>query len=147
MSGPTDVLLSRLDKVKPSRRPGHWIARCPAHEDKSPSLAIREMDDGRILLKCFGGCPTSDVLAALGLEFSDLYPERLPNPSYRPERRPWPASDVLRCIRYECLIVVTAVADLHERGWLPEADEQRLHLAAARIQQAASLALGESSHG
>jgi DNA primase len=72
-------LISRLDKVKPSRsKPRHWIARCPAHEDKSPSLAIREMDDGRILLKCFCGCPTSDVLAALGLEFSDLYPEPLP---------------------------------------------------------------------
>ena len=80
-----DNLLSLLEKIKSGSKPRHWSARCPAHNDKSPSLAIREMDDGRILLKCFCGCSTSDVLAALGLEFSDPYPpEPLPPPRTPP---------------------------------------------------------------
>ena len=146
MTAPADALLSRLDKVK-ATGPNRWVACCPAHADKSPSLAIRELEDGRILIRCFAGCPTSDVLAAIGLEFSDLYPERLPNPAYPPERRPWPASDALRCIAYESLIVESAVSDLHRRGWLSETDENRLYLACARIQQAASISLGEHVHG
>ncbi len=146
MSGPVDVLLDRLDKVK-ATGPNRWIAACPAHADKSPSLAIRETAEGRILLHDFGGCAAHDVLIAVGLEFSDLFPERLPNPNYPPERRPWPASDVLRCVAHECLIVVAAVSDIHRRGWLSEADEDRLYLAAARIGQAASIGLGGYAHG
>jgi hypothetical protein len=65
-------VLDRLDRVKQTR-PNHWMARCPAHEDRSPSLSIRELDDGRILLHCFAECPIGDVLASLGLDFSDLF--------------------------------------------------------------------------
>ena len=146
MSGPADALLSRLDKVKITG-PNRWIACCPAHADKSPSLAIRELADGRVILHCLTGCVTSDVLAAVGLGFSDLYPERLPNPGYPAERRPWPASDVLRCIAYESLIVESAVSDIHRRGWLSETDENRLYLACARIQQAALISLGDRRNG
>ena len=46
-------LLNGLSKVK--GRKGSWTASCPAHADKSPSLAIRQVEDGRILLHCFGG--------------------------------------------------------------------------------------------
>jgi hypothetical protein len=42
-----------------------WIARCPAHADKTPSLAIREGRDGRVLLKCHAGCTQWDVIGAL----------------------------------------------------------------------------------
>ena len=47
-----EKLLSNLKKIKGGR--DRWTASCPAHEDRSPSLAIRETEDGRILLKCFG---------------------------------------------------------------------------------------------
>lgn len=70
-----EKLVARLDGVRETGT-GRWIARCPAHEDKRPSLSIRELDDGRVLVHDFGGCEVGDVLAAVGLEFSDLYPER-----------------------------------------------------------------------
>ena len=54
---------------------GRWTAKCPAHEDRSPSLSIRETSDCRVLLHCFAGCETQDVLSAVGLTFSDLFPE------------------------------------------------------------------------
>jgi 5S rRNA maturation endonuclease (ribonuclease M5) len=51
-----------------------WIALCPAHEDHDPSLSIGEGKNGRILLKCLGGCDVKAVLERLGLTFKDLYP-------------------------------------------------------------------------
>jgi Protein of unknown function (DUF3987) len=50
-------------------------ATCPAHDDASPSLSVTEsVRDGesRVLVKCQAGCDTADVLAALGLSWSDL---------------------------------------------------------------------------
>lgn len=44
---------------------GGWMASCPAHEDKTPSLAIGDGRDGRVLVKCHAGCGQDDVIAAL----------------------------------------------------------------------------------
>jgi hypothetical protein len=66
-------LVDRLDRVKQTG-PSRWLARCPAHADRTPSLAIRELDDGRVLINCFAGCAPGDVLAAIGLSLADLSP-------------------------------------------------------------------------
>jgi len=134
---PIETLLSRLDKPR-QIGPGRWIARCPAHADKSPSLSVRELDDGRILVHCFTGCPVNDVLAAVGLEFADLYPER-PTDRANPERRPFPAADILRALYREVLIVSAAAGFILAGRALSEADRGRLELAVERIQQAVSL--------
>ena len=42
-----------------------WMARCPAHEDRTPSLAIREGRDGKVLVRCHAGCSQWDVIGAL----------------------------------------------------------------------------------
>ena len=55
---------------------GLWLFRCPAHDDRRPSLAVRERDDGVLLIRCHAGCANEHVLLALGLDFADLYPER-----------------------------------------------------------------------
>ena len=55
---------------------GQYLVRCPAHDDKKPSLGVRELDDGRLLVRCYAGCATEDILDALGFVFADLYPER-----------------------------------------------------------------------
>ena len=79
-----EVFLSNFDKVK-STGNGKWIACCSAHPDKSPSLAIKQTDDRKILLHCFSGCQVSNIVAAVGLELSDLMPE---NPSYQKGTKP-----------------------------------------------------------
>lgn len=54
-------------------RPGEWRARCPHHRGKSEtSLSVREASDGTILLHCFGGCHSVDVLSAVGLSWRDI---------------------------------------------------------------------------
>jgi len=60
------------------RRSGDgWAARCPAHEDKSPSLSITEdATTGKILLKCHAGCEVKAVMEALRLPMSTLFPEQ-----------------------------------------------------------------------
>jgi hypothetical protein len=42
-----------------------WTARCPAHDDRNPSLSITEDRDGRVLLHCFAGCPRWVVISTL----------------------------------------------------------------------------------
>ena len=63
---------SRLDA---GRSGEGWIAKCPAHDDRNPSLSIREGSNGRALIKCHAGCSTDHVLTALGLTRRDLFPE------------------------------------------------------------------------
>jgi hypothetical protein len=126
-----DALLSRLSGVKQTGA-DRWMARCPAHDDHRPSLSAREIDGDRVLVHCWAGCSVEDVLAAIGLALSDLFPKR---PSHRgkPERRPFPAADVLRAVEWEVLIVAVAASYLGNRGALTEDDRKRLLLAASRI--------------
>jgi hypothetical protein len=57
------------------RSGGQYIARCPVHADRHPSLAIRETPDGVVLIHCHAGCAIQDVLDALDLELADLFPD------------------------------------------------------------------------
>jgi DNA primase len=77
-------LLDRFDKV--SGKHPKWKAVCPAHEDRSPSLSIAQTDDGTILLHCFAGCGAGDVMAAIGLSLSDLFPDKDGKKDWRKER-------------------------------------------------------------
>lgn len=53
---------------------GEYLTFCPAHDDKHPSLYIREDDKtGNILLKCQAGCSTENIVDAAGLKMKDLF--------------------------------------------------------------------------
>ena len=133
------TLLDRLERVRQTG-PATWIAACPAHQDKSPSLSVRELDDGRVLVHDFGGCPVDDVLAAVGLELSDLFPEK-PITHAKPERRPFPAADVLRALANEVFVVLCVAGDMMKflDLFITPEDYQRLELAVERIQAGLNL--------
>jgi putative DNA primase/helicase len=42
-----------------------WMARCPVHEDRSPSLSISAGKGGEVLVRCHAGCDQRDLIAAL----------------------------------------------------------------------------------
>lgn len=42
-----------------------WVMRCPAHDDRNPSLSLSDTDDGRIFVKCFAQCDARAVVAKL----------------------------------------------------------------------------------
>ena len=131
-------LLTRLEKVKPTGK-DRWHARCPAHDDQGPSLSIRELDDGRLLVHCFAGCNVNEILAALSLKMDALFPEKEIQHG-KPERRPFPAIDVLRCIAFEALVVAVAGASLLAGHPFTAIDRERLMIAVARIQEALTAA-------
>ena len=62
-----------------ARRSGScWKAKCPVHDDKNPSLSIREVD-GKVLLHCHAGCAQSDAIDALKVR-GIWQPEHTENP-------------------------------------------------------------------
>ncbi len=66
-------ILKTLEGVRPAGN-GQWAAKCPAHDDRRASLSVGVGDGGRAVLHCHAGCSTSDIVRAVGLEMSDLFP-------------------------------------------------------------------------
>lgn len=134
---PAEKFVQRLSKVK--GRNGSWTACCPAHEDKSPSLSVREADDGRVLVHCFGGCDVHTVLGAVGMDMTDLFPERDErldhNQVTKPIKPAFYASDLLRIASFECLVVMIAAYDMRRGKKLSESDMNRLQIAQQRIEE------------
>ena len=74
--------------------------RCPSHDDRLPSLTVRECPDGRVLLHCFAGCSAAEVIGAVGMSMEDLFPAMAPlGDSLEPVRVRFPARDVLELSR------------------------------------------------
>ena len=126
-----DNLLSLFEKVKPTGS-GKWLACCSAHPDKSPSLAIKQTDDGKILLHCFSGCQVSDIVAAVGLELSDLMPE---NPSYQKGTKPprFNKYELFDRLAFEAVILSLAIRQLLAKEDLSQEDLSRVLLAESTI--------------
>jgi len=81
---PIDTVIARLKGVMPSGDSGRqWVSCCPAHADAKQSLGVAVSKAGVVLLKCYAGCDTKAIVAALDLEMKDLFPRR--------EERPVPA--------------------------------------------------------
>jgi hypothetical protein len=128
-----EALLSRLQKVK--GKGNSFVACCPAHQDKSPSLAIRQADE-RILLHCFAGCSVDDIVSAVGMELSDLFQDGQKWHRQKPVKHAFYASDLLKIINREALIVTIAAIDMANGKKLGDADGARLRVAAQRIEEA-----------
>lgn len=79
-------ILSRLD-VK-SGNNGRYMARCPCHNDQQASLSVGVGDDGRVLLHCFAGCDTTDIMQSMGLTMRDLFVELKPGDVFPVYDRP-----------------------------------------------------------
>lgn len=135
-------LLSRLDGLKAGNGPGRWIAKCPAHADRSPSLTIRSEDDGRILLHCFAGCAAVDVVGAMGLAMTDLFPEPLTKTFMPKVRQPFSALDALNCLTQESFIVALAASDITLGKPLSDEFASRVATAAGRIATALEVVHG-----
>jgi hypothetical protein len=133
MAAPIDNVLVMLTKVH-QRQPGQYSACCPAHADKGPSLSIRETPEGSVLLHCFAGCNVGEVVGALGLEMTDLYPPRELS-GREPKRYPrlLTAAQALELLETESSLVCVAAANVLHGVVLGQVDIDRLALAAGRV--------------
>ncbi len=133
-------LLSRLQKVR-KRGNNQWNACCPAHDDKTPSLSIKD-DNGTILLHCFGQqCAVSDIAAAVGVDLSELFP---PTDNYDPQktqkRTGHEASNVLFGLVLEVIAVEMICETLSKNNQIDELTRARLELASQRMRSALAYA-------
>lgn len=131
-----EELLSRLTKVR-KNGPDKWQSCCPAHEDRSPSMSIKE-SDGTILIHCFAGCSVGDICGALGIEMTELFPPR--DDTWQPQEKPvkignirFSAIDALRCLSNEGTVTLLAACDLAEGRVLSPAEIDRLTTAVSRL--------------
>jgi putative DNA primase/helicase len=65
-------VLARFGQVT-EENDGGYAAHCPAHNDSRPSLRIWRGDDNKVRITCRSGCKTADVIAAVKLEWRDLF--------------------------------------------------------------------------
>ena len=62
----SNISAETIARALKGRKSGsNWIAHCPAHHDRKPSLSIRDADDGKVLIHCHAGCTPECVIAAL----------------------------------------------------------------------------------
>jgi hypothetical protein len=122
-----EALLSKLDKVKQNGQ-GKWLACCPAHNDRSPSLAIKQTDDGKLLLHCFSGCQVSEIVTAVGLELSDLMPV---STKYQKGTKPpkFNKYELFDRLMHESIILSLAIRQLLNFQDLSSEDEARVLVA------------------
>lgn len=140
MSGAA-ALLDRLDGVRKTG-PDRAVGICPSHEDRRPSLSVRELDDGRVLVHCFAGCSVDEVLRAVGLDFEALFPPRPKSDHVRGERRPFPAADVFKVVSDEAFYVAYMAATMAQGHVLTATDKALLQQSYDRIMEARRLCLG-----
>ncbi len=142
MTRPIDKILPLLDRVKKTGS-DRWVSCCPAHDDKRPSLSIKEADDGKVLLKCWTGCGAAEIVNAMGLSLADLFPgDRYTVTNTGPMRRPFNHRDALAGIAHEATVARLIVAAINH-GEDVDADAlDRLALAEERIDDALRAAGG-----
>lgn len=130
-----EALLERLDRVR-QRGADQWSARCPAHDDKGPSLSVKELSDGRVLLHCFAGCDVDEIVAAIGLEIAELFPPRpAAGQGSAPARRRGllTASQALELIDHETQLIWVSGENIATGIALNPDDLDRVRQAAGRI--------------
>lgn len=134
-------LLNRLERV---RRMGgnRWIACCPAHGDRHPSLNIRLTDDDTILLVCrSGGCSAHDIVSAVGMNLTDLFPKTDRHHAPR-QKYPFSAREILAAMVPESFCIALIGKQMSQGITPDEKTLQTLLKAVERISAAHSYAEG-----
>lgn len=133
-TGQVGTILSRLNKIKQTGQ-GRWLACCPAHEDKSPSLAIRETDDGTVLMHCFAGCDIASIMSELGLNPSQLFPKRTEAHSVKGKGH-FDAYAALKALAADLSLILVAARMVIKKDPLSDSDLAKLSDAAFRLEEA-----------
>jgi hypothetical protein len=113
---------------------GKFVACCPAHEDRTASLGIRVERDDRVLVHCFGGCQTAEVLASLDLNWDVLFADTLHDQHAKKViRTPFNAYDALAALHLSCLEANMYCKKMAAGARLTPVEANRLQLIASRL--------------
>lgn len=123
------TFLDYLEKVR-ANGSQKWMACCPAHDDRSPSLSIRETDDGSILINCFSGCTADEITDSLGLKLTDLFADK----NYTFTANKIPRKKLEKALMHELTVLNIAINSRHERHEIHPDDKDREKLSVKRIE-------------
>ncbi len=134
---PIDRLLPRLEGVKATGA-DRYVAKCSGHDDKRPSLTIRALPDGRILVHCWAGCSAAEIVHGAGLTLADLFPPRPPehHAGPIPTRSRWDRAAAWQCVAHEAAVAAVVAADAAAGRLVTADDAERAGLAADRLADA-----------
>lgn len=140
---PIQRLLSRLEQVRQTGT-NEWMACCPGHADRNPSLSIKQAGH-RVLINCFAGCEPRVVLSAVGLTMADLFdqpitPQAAPLAEHQ-RRRHNQAREALVALSHELRVLWCFAEQMHAGLNLDPSELERLKLAMDRINTARRLIL------
>jgi putative DNA primase/helicase len=98
-----DVLLSKFEGVRQTG--DNYQAKCPAHDDSTASLSIRQASSGAFLFKCFAGCSFKAIIDAIGLTAGHVTAPKhvtpLPRQIASYDYRDLTGRVIYRAVRYE----------------------------------------------
>lgn len=101
------AVLAGLESVRKSG--DGWIARCPAHEDRYPSLKVSvNRANGNVLLNCKTGCSFTEICSALGLKPQQLFGESRPVEATAPKAE---MRERVAGVMHEALVVLASARD------------------------------------
>ena len=72
---PIEKVLDAIGQDSYKKDGNGYAAKCPGHEDKKASLHIAVDESGKVLINCKAGCEFRHIVASMGLEQSDLFPD------------------------------------------------------------------------
>lgn len=125
--------LANLPKFK-KLSTGRYVACCPVHGDKHPSLSITQKPDGVWVLHCFScGANGQAVCDSLGIDVTSLFPPSDNRRYEKQHKQGFSAWQLLQCLEKD-LIVIVAAADMLRNGEvLPDSDRQYLSEVILRV--------------
>jgi hypothetical protein len=135
-------ILPHLQKVRRTGK-NNWLACCPAHDDKSPSMTIHQADNGKVVVRCHAECSFESIVGAVGLGWDPWFPPKQAEDRSPAIRRPFPAGDVLEALSFEATVVAVAAANIANGVELSAEDLARLQVAQQRISAGRDIALGK----
>jgi len=129
-------ILGLFENVKRSGTDNQYMAKCPAHDDRENSLAIKIADDGRVMLHCFAGtCGIEDICSSLGITIDDLFPEKRLG-ILKPTGKVYNPYAILKTLKNESLLVAVAALELSKGNKLDKGDLDRLLLSVTKLKEA-----------
>lgn len=114
-------VLDKLKQCKEVRR-DEWRALCPAHDDHTPSLAIKD-NNGVLLLKCWAGCSIDAICSALSIEKTALFDSDLADTPDRPRLN---LREVYTGLSHEFLILSLFFSDMAKGANNGELERERI---------------------
>ena len=134
-----DNLLNGLEKVKRTAN-GKYMACCPAHKDKTASLTINDIGDGRILLNCFAGCDTYSILRSIGLDWQDVMPDSPIDHVLKRVKQLLYPSEALILLKFETQVVLAIAFEMRKNKMIDNETVERLEKSMQIIHKACEAA-------